>query len=346
VDDKIRVLMTGAGAPGGAGIIKALSQDQNIKLYVTDMNSSASGRHLSENFHLIPKATDDQFIPFVIDLCSSLDIDLIFPLVTAELFKLSQYKAQFEAINTKVVVSEYGDLLIANNKGKLYQHLKDSGVSTPDFKVVDSRCELEAAVEKMGYPGKPVVMKPCLGNGSRGVRVLDATKDRFDLLFHSKPNSLFTSLEEVLVSIGDNEIPKLVVSEYLPGDELTIDTLVDNGIVKDCLIRTRDLINSGISVSGRFIKEEAVKNYIEKIISLLPGLYGPIGFQVKQDISGSFQILESNPRIQGTSVAALGLGVNLPLNAVNMALEKTISISENTYGIGFFRYYNEVFYEC
>ena len=39
MDDKIRVLMTGAGAPGGAGIIKALSQDQNIKLYVTDMNS-------------------------------------------------------------------------------------------------------------------------------------------------------------------------------------------------------------------------------------------------------------------------------------------------------------------
>ena len=46
----------------------------------------------------------------------------------------------------------------------------------------------------------------------------------------------------------------LLVSEYLPGPELTIDTIVNNGSVVDCLIRTRSKKNNGISVAGSFIE--------------------------------------------------------------------------------------------
>ena len=115
--------------------------------------------------------------------------------------------------------------------------------------------------------------------------------------------------------------------------------------MKDCLIRRRDLTNGGISIAGRFIKEDQVSRYIEKITLSLPGLHGAIGFQVKQDVNGIYQILECNPRIQGTSVAALGLGINLPLRAINVALSKTNSLLGRVDGLGFVRYYNEVFYE-
>lgn len=346
MDDKIKILMTGGGAPGGPGIIKSLQKDERIELHVADMNPNASGSHLSKNFHLIPSAKNKDFIYTIKALCKEIQIDLVFPLVTAELFILSQNKHDFEMQGTKILVSRYKDLLIANDKGALYDHLQSFNIKTPKFKIVKTKEDLEAAAANIGYPNTPVVIKPCIGNGSRGIRILDATKDRFDLLFSYKPNSLFTSLDEVLVSIGNNEIPPMVVSEYLPGNELTIDTIVDNGKLIKCLIRTRDSINSGISVSGRFIENEEVKNYIEEIVNSLPGLKGPIGFQVKQNKDGNYNLLESNPRIQGTSVAANGLGINLPLIAVHMFLENEHIIPEVSSGKGFVRYYSEVFYDC
>ena len=49
--------------------------------------------------------------------------------------------------------------------------------------------------------------------------------------------------------------------------------------------------------------------------------------------------------MQGTSVAALGLNVNLPLRAVNQALGiKLEKISKHS-GVSFARYYQEAFYD-
>ena len=59
---------------------------------------------------------------------------------------------------------------------------------------------------------------------SRGVRILDENADRYDLLFNQKPSSIFSTMSEIMESIGPKKIPNLLVSEYLPGPELTIDT--------------------------------------------------------------------------------------------------------------------------
>ena len=175
--------------------------------------------------------------------------------------------------------------------------------------------------------------------------MLDGTADRFDLLFNQKPTSIFSTLEEVMTSLGDKKIPRIVVSEYLPGVELTIDTIVKNGALLDCLIRTRTSINSGISTAGNFVDNKEVYEYVDKIVSSIPGLDGPIGFQVKKSAKGKYLLLESNPRIQGTSVAALGLGINLPLRAVNQALGVTLEKLPRNSGISFVRYYQEAFYD-
>ena len=85
--------------------------------------------------------------------------------------------------------------------------------------------------------------------------------------------------------------------------------------------------------------------YVNKIVETLPGLNGPIGFQVKESASGDFLLLESNPRIQGTSTAAMGLGINLPLNSVYSAIGRRIPTVNLKSGVCFSRYYEEVFYD-
>jgi carbamoyl-phosphate synthase large subunit len=345
--DKIKVLMTGAGSPGGPGIIQALKKDINIDLYIADANPNASGRFMSNDcqFYKLPKASENNFIDFLLDLCIEIGIDVVFPLVTRELFELSTHKQKFLKKGIKVIVSDKDALFLANNKGSLYSHLKDNKIQVPEFYIVDDKAELVKAVIKLNYGQVPVVIKPCVGNGSRGIRVLDGTADRFNLLFNQKPSSIFSTLEEVITSIGDKKIPRMVVSEYLPGDELTIDTIVNNGRLVDCLIRTRASMNNGISTAGKFVDNKEIYEYVKSIVSSIPMLNGPIGFQVKKSAKGRYLLLESNPRIQGTSVAALGLGVNLPLRAVNQELGITLKKLPRYSGVSFVRYYQEAFYD-
>ena len=341
----MNILMTGAGAPGGAGIIRSLTMDPNVLLHVADANPAASGQHLCANFHLIPAADNPEFIPVLLELCVARKIDLILPLVTRELLPLATHAAKLRKHGTFVLVSAAGALEIANDKGSLYTHLAMHGITVPVFKIVDTADDLEAAAYELGYPDVPVVIKPRQSNGSRGVRILDPRKDRLSILFDEKPSALFSTLEEILSIVSARTMPPLVVSEYLPGNELTIDTLADKGEVIVILVRTRDLINGGISTSGRFIRDCNVERYIREITATLPELYGPIGFQLKRAVDGSFKLLESNPRLQGTSVAGLGCGVNLALLAVRHALGMALPTYAKKCGVGFVRIYQELFYE-
>lgn len=342
----MKILMTGAGAPGGPGIIKAIKEDPSIILHVCDTNPEASGRFLSpDTFHLVPRSGDVNFITNVIDICLKNSINFIFPLVTSELSKFSLHKELFISNGIYPIVSSLSDLNIANDKGRLYEHLFDNGIAIPDFRVVSCFDEFKLAIRDLNYPNSPVVMKPCIGNGSRGVRVINENVDRFDLLFNYKPTSLVSNLNDLIVAMSNQTLPKLMVSEYLPGPELTIDSIVKDGCVLDLLIRRRSTISLGISVSGAFIINNDVEKYICEIVKTLPGLEGPIGFQVKESSGGDYKLLECNPRIQGTSVSALGLGVNLPLRSIyNAAGKKTFPIVKRD-GVSFCRYYSEVFYE-
>lgn len=346
--NKIRVLMTGAGAPGGPGIYKALIENNFYEVFTCDMNFLAAGILLNKkNSFVIPPARDKNFIEHILNLCLDNNISVILPLVTMELFKFSKHIKLFEENGIKVLVSNPETLNILNNKAELLTHLKNCGIPHPDFAVVDTKDLLISKIHELGYPNKPVVIKPSIGNGSRGIRILDHSINRYDLLFNHKPNSIYSSLDFVLKAIGDNKIPEMVVSEYLPGHELTIDTVIYSGKIVEFMIRTREQMRSGISISGTFIENNEVKKYITQIVNSLDisSFRGNIGFQVKQSESKQFLLLESNPRIQGTSVSAIGCGVNLPLIAVNAALEKSSEYTKKN-NIYFSRYYNEVFHEA
>ena len=104
-------------------------------------------------------------------------------------------------------------------------------------------------------------------------------------------------------------------------------------------------MNAGISVQGTFLKNEKIIEHCTNILASL-NLSGPIGLQFKEDNNGEFKLLEINPRIQGTSVAALGIGINLPALAVKQEFEPiNVDTSDIQWGTSFVRYYDEVFYK-
>jgi carbamoyl-phosphate synthase large subunit len=343
--NEIKVLMTGAGAPGAAGIISCLKKDPNIHLTVCDANPNAVGKYLNPDFEVILPAHHPEFISTILSLCTQKNIQVVMPLVTKELDHFAKYKNTFEDLGIKVLVSNEKALTIANDKSKLYSFLKENGIRVPDFKIVNTIDEFKNAITYLGYPKKKMCFKPSVSNGSRGFRVIDPSVDEFHLLFNEKPNSTFISYEKIIEILNDHHFPELLVSEYLPGDEYSVDCIANNGEPVICVPRKRTKMSGGISVEGEFVNNEAIINYCKTIISKIK-LHGNIGIQVKQAEDGTFLILEINPRVQGTIVAGLGAGINLPLLAVKQELNIPLKKEELSvkWGTRFSRYWQEAFY--
>ncbi len=337
--------MTGGGAPGAAGIIHCLRQDALFAITATDANPGAVGRYLNKDFEIIPYATDPSFAASVLELCKKKNIQVVLPLVTKELIPLAQNKNEFEAAGIKLLVSPTASLDIANNKSRLYEFLQWRGIAVPEFRVVETTEQFKTAVEELGYPAKQVCFKPSVSNGSRGFRIVSEQMNELDLLLNHKPTSTYISLSDSVRILSSGIFPELLVSEYLPGEEYSVDCLAKNGEPILILPRLRKRMINGISVEGEFIREENIISYCSQIIKELQ-LHGNIGIQVKRSAAGQFLALEINPRVQGTISAGLGAGINLPVLAIRQELglpipEEELKVKWNT---RFSRYWSEVFY--
>jgi carbamoyl-phosphate synthase large subunit len=350
IERKLKVLLTGAGSPGVPGVIKSLRKVSQIHIEIigVDASSDAAGFALSDRFYIVPRATDEHFISEILNICQSEQVDVIIPVVTKELLEFSKHKQRFLDIGTIVSVSDYEQLVIANDKGKLLQMLSLAGIPVPEYEIVQTAEKLKAAIYRLGYPRRPVCFKPSVSNGSRGFRILDPGINRAYVLFNEKPNSTYISFNELFDILEQtDEIPEIIVMEYLPGKEYSVDVLADNGKALVTIPRLREATVGGITTRGVAVQETDIIEYAAEIICKLR-LHGNIGVQIRRNIDHAPQILEINPRIQGTIVHCLGAGVNMPYLAVKLAIGMQIEPHELcvNWGTRMNRYWEEIYYDC
>src|SRR5215813_5566140 len=109
-EQTINVLMTGAGAPGAAGILKCLQFNPSFEIVMADANPEAVGRWLHAEFETIPFAHESDFVGKLLSLCQRRHIHVVLPLVTKELIPLAPHKKQFEEFGTRLLVSDADSL--------------------------------------------------------------------------------------------------------------------------------------------------------------------------------------------------------------------------------------------
>jgi carbamoyl-phosphate synthase large subunit len=337
--------MTGAGAPGAAGIMRCLTKEDAIKLTIADADDQAVGKYIAPSFCKIPNAGDDHFTDFIFSICKSENINIILPLVTKELFPLSQNKHRFEEAGIRILVSSSEAIQIANDKGACYAFLQEKGLPVPQFFIAKSTEEFIHAAFELGHPQQPFCFKPSVANGSRGFRIVRDSINEADQLFQYKPYNTYITYAHALKILASQPFPPLVLTEYLPGEEYSVDCLANRGQAVLVVPRLREKMVNGISVKGRFVYDEAIIQYCTRIIEAI-GLHGNIGIQLKRSGEGVPLLLEINPRVQGTIVAGLGAGINLPLLAIKQELDLPLAPKEMQvkWGTGFSRFWTEVFY--
>ena len=230
----------------------------------------------------------------------------------------------FQKINANVLVSKNSAIEKANNKYELLKVCKTVGIPFPESELVTSLAQLRKAVKDLGYPEKPVVVKPPVSFGSRGFRVL-REKSTWDVkrFLSEKPDAADIPLEELasILNRGSN-FPELLVSEFLPGGEYSVDAFVGSK-VGVAIPRLRKQIVNGISFRTSLEYRKDIMDYTLKAAREL-GLKYAFGFQFKLDEGGGPKILECNPRVQGTMAASVFSGVNVIWMAVREVIGKPL----------------------
>lgn len=305
-----------------------MSNPEN-RVFCGDMDAEAYGKYFSDGFVTMPPANSPEYIDAVIQNAVNFNAGVILPITTAELHPLSENAKLLNNHGLQIAISPAGAINIVNNKESLYRYLESQNLPCVKFLSVNTKSAFFEALPELGFPENPVIMKPAVGNGSRGFRIIKPALEIQPEYFNTKAGSFITSAEALKFELPDNFDFTILVCEYLPGTEYSADMLVSEGKTLFCAIRTRKKTVSGISIKGEFIQSPEIEE-LARFLAQKLDLHGPIGMQFKQNNTGKPMMLEVNPRLQGAVSSVRKLGVNIPLLSVQLAMGEIPEINRIT----------------
>jgi carbamoyl-phosphate synthase large subunit len=304
------VLLSAAGAPGAARLIRALHEngEREVRIVGTDMSAEAIGRHLCDAFHVVPAGSDPGYADAIRELVERERVDVVLPQSSFDLEGLAGVRETFPV---PVLVSSSETIHRSNDKAESYALLQRIGVPTVEFRRVAGSRQVEAAARELGYPDRPVCFKPVFSSGSRGFRILDPTVDRAHQLLHERPGSVAMRLEEALELLPDEGGTELLVMELATGGERTIDGIGDGEKVVLGHPKTREAMRAGLAMYFVTLDDAELMEMAETIVRELRIEW----FFNIQLVGGS--VIEVNPRI---STIVYQEDLNLPWLGIKRAL--------------------------
>ncbi len=306
----ITVLVSAAGAPGTAALLRALREngERDVRLVGTDMSERSVGRHLCDSFHLVPAGSDPGFPDAMREVVEREAVDVVLPQSSFDLEGLAAHRASFPV---PVLVSRPDTIHRSNDKAESYALLHRIGVPAPAFRRVNGAAQVAEAAGELGYPDRPVCFKPVFSSGSRGFRVLDPTVDRAHQLLHERPGSVAMRLEEAVELLPEEGGPDLLVMELATGGERTIDGIADGERVVLGHPKTREAMRAGLAMYFVTLEDAALMEIADRIVAALQ-----IEWFFNIQLVGD-HVIEVNPRI---STIVYQEDLNLPYLGVKRAL--------------------------
>jgi carbamoyl-phosphate synthase large subunit len=323
--------VTGAGAPGVAGTVFSLRENPDRREVVVggcDTDADAVGRALCDFFFTVPAPEDEAYVSRLLTECGHFGAQVIIPQTTRESAVLAAARREFAQAGVAIAIADATSVDRANDKWIVTEACLSAGLPAPTAEKVSSSQEVVAAAGRLGYPDVPVVVKLTRSNGMRGLRVLKGEAADRHTFVHEKPSGLSVSLESFieLMENGSGEWPELMVSQYLPGAEYTVDAFRGRQGAR-ALARLRRRVRSGITFDAEVIPDSSLADWSTQLAVDLD-LTSAFGFQWKEDDEGLPRILECNPRVQGTMVATTIAGMNVIWWAVREAVGDEVSGDE------------------
>lgn len=272
---KIRVAVFPCGSEIGLEIHRSLKYYRHFELIglssIPDHGKITYKNYVGD----IPYISDLNFFDQLEKVISEKNIDFIIPALDEVGYFL---KKNEEKLSTIVVYPEVDISDIIKKKSTTYKKLKDQ-IKVPKVFDIES-----------GALNLPVFVKPDIGYGSKGARKISKIQELRNL---EKENS------------------NLIISEFLPGNEYTVDCFSDNDSeIIFSGARKRNRIRMGISVSTTMAEDQQKFKSLANKISKELKMKGIWFFQVKEDINNELTLLEVAGRVSGSMSYFRAKGIN------------------------------------
>lgn len=339
----LKVLWTISGSMGTFADIEMLKKVKsfNIDVITADVeDKDTAGFIVTGKKFIVPKVRDSKYIDAILDICRNEKITTIIPQYTDELMPMSENIERFKGLGVKVLVTEDTEKLrTANSKYELYRFFNDRAY-IPKYTLASDVDSIKAAVLTFGYPDVPVCIKPVNSEGGKGFRII--TEEKINI-FSEPAGSVKMSLDTYINQLrAVDKIPELLVTEYLPGKEYSVDCVCKNGTAYFCIPRQRIETAMGVASVSSVEKNDELIDISTEIISALNLSYN-INIQFKYSVSGVPKLIEINPRVSGSLVANLGAGVNMLEESLRLAYGMPVEKADIKWGTKMLRYWSQIY---
>lgn len=296
----------------------ALINNGGGKVIAADMDPKAAALYFADEFVLIPRGDDKEFIPHLLNLCKEKKIDLLITARDAELLLFAREKKQFEVLGCKVLAADYDTVKICQNKLLFCRFCEENGIPIP-------RTFYEPDEKTIPFPA---FIKPVTGAGSQKIHKVSNLKE-------------YRLLREIY-----NADENFLVQEFVQWPEYTIDLFAGfDGEVISVIPRERIRTVGGESYIGKTVK---IPPIIDESVRLAKKL-GLIGHNTLQCFCNGKEVkfIEVNPRYGGGANLGFHSGANTPQLLVRMLRGEKIEprIGEFRENVVMLRYTRDIFLE-
>lgn len=344
--ESIGVLYTSAGGLGHAGIIEAIlfNGQREVRMLCGDVKEDPPVSFMYP-YKQLPLITSPDYVGKITGIAKEFGAGAIIPNHTDELILFSEKKDTLRSSGLNVVVNSPDALRDSLDKGRCFSLVKEAGLPVPRYLKASTLHELIKAAEDLGYPGKKVCFKPSRHphGGSRGFVVLDSKrKKRIFSANHMAAENAMT-LEEAVSIIANEQMPEVLVMEYLPGEEYSAYLLCEDGKPVYCIPQLRQELMNSFSFRAETVYNPKVIEAASNMAELLKLDYC-VNIQLRMNEEGAPCLVEVNPRFAGALCLSAASGVNMPYFAVMKALGSPVPKGlKIKWGTRMVRYWKEIF---
>jgi hypothetical protein len=205
---------------------------------------------------------------------------------------------------------------LCDHKDRFTAAMKDAGIPVSETIAVDDLDGLRAAIDDIAATGTEVCVKPAVGVYGRGF---------WRFVPGLTPFSIFSTLDanevdpEVYMDAYARAVDpaRLIVMQYLPGIEASVDCVCDKGTIVAHAVRQKSGDRQTVFTGGREVE-------VARAVAAELLLDGLVNVQTKADASGDPVLLEVNTRPSGGVAYSAAAGVNLPLACARMLLGERV----------------------
>ena len=256
----------------------AVKSDIQLEIYGADISESAPALQYCDKKIICPRIKEENYIPFLVDLCEKEKIDVLIPTIDTDLLLLSEKKALFK--NTRVLISSPESVSQCRDKRLTGDLFTRAGVKCP--KPTDN-----VANYKDGFPA---FIKPL--DGSSSINAFKANNP-FEL--------------EALAKM----IPDYIIQPFVAGTEYTVDVFCDfDGNPIFITPRIRLAVRAGEVLKTKISQDSKIIEETMRIIKEFKPC-GPITIQlIRDNQTGEDYYIEINPRFGGGAPLSMKAGAN------------------------------------